>query len=136
MARKPTALVLDSWSVIAYFEDEPAGEQVADLIAGSHDDEISLLMSVINLGEVWYILAREMSEEQADQCIADLNHLRIEFVDADWKLTLAAGQIKAKHKMSYGDCFAAALAKENAATLVTGDREFKQVDGEIDVHWL
>ena len=33
MARKPRAIVLDSWAIMAYFEDEPAAEKVADIIA-------------------------------------------------------------------------------------------------------
>jgi len=136
MPRKPKALVLDSWSVIAYFEDEPAGQQVADLIASSHEDETSLLMSVVNVGEVWYILAREVSEQEADQSIAELKHLGIEFVNADWNLTESAARLKSKHKMSYADCFAAALAKENKAGLVTGDHEFKQIEDEVRIHWM
>jgi predicted nucleic acid-binding protein len=38
--------------------------------------------------------------------------------------------------MSYADCFAAALAKINKAELITGDREFKEVEGEVKVVWL
>ena len=38
--------------------------------------------------------------------------------------------------MSLGDAFAAALAKERKAELVTGDLEFKALDGEIKIAWL
>ncbi|MCC6210625.1 MAG: hypothetical protein IT513_06225 [Burkholderiales bacterium] len=38
--------------------------------------------------------------------------------------------------MSYADCFAAALAKERKADLATGDKEFKQIEGEVSVRWL
>ena len=38
--------------------------------------------------------------------------------------------------MSYADCFAAALAKEKKTELLTGDKEFKQAEGEIKIHWL
>lgn len=136
MARKPRALVLDSWSVIAYLEDEPAGQRVADLIAGAHEDGIPIKMTVVNAGEVWYILAREASIAAADQSVAELKGLGIEFVEADWKLTREAAGFKAKHKMSYADCFAAALAKEHKAELVTGDQEFKQVEGEVKIQWV
>jgi predicted nucleic acid-binding protein len=47
-----------------------------------------------------------------------------------------AGAFKAKHRMSYADCFAAALAKSRKAELVTGDREFRQVESDIRVKWL
>ena len=135
MARKPKAIVLDSWSVIAYLEDEPAGQRVADLIAEAHEDGIPIRMTVVNAGEVWYILAREASIADADQSIAELRGLGVEFVEADWKLTRGAAGFKAKYKMSYADCFAAALAKEQKADLVTGDQEFKQVENEVKVWW-
>ena len=83
MPRKPKALVFDSWAVIAYLEGEPAAERVADHIADAHDDDIPLFMSVVNAGEVWYIIAREASVSDADDSIKELRHLGIEFVDAD-----------------------------------------------------
>ncbi|MBI5030688.1 MAG: type II toxin-antitoxin system VapC family toxin [Chloroflexi bacterium] len=133
---KPKAYVLDSWSMMAYLEDEPSGHQIADLIADAHENGIPLMMSVINVGEVWYIVAREVSEEEANNSIAEIQHLGIEFVDANWKLTGEAARFKSKHKMSYADCFAAALAKENKASLVTGDPEFKQVEDQVRVNWV
>ncbi len=136
MPRKPKTLVFDAWSIMAYLEDEPAGERVEQLIADAHEDESSMLMSIVNAGEVWYILAREVSEEEADSSIAELKQLGIEFIDANWKLAQEAARIKSKHKMSFADCFAAALAKENKADLITGDQEFKQVEGQIRISWL
>jgi predicted nucleic acid-binding protein len=38
--------------------------------------------------------------------------------------------------MSYGDCFAAALAKLRKAELVTGDEEFRQIEKEIKILWI
>jgi predicted nucleic acid-binding protein len=38
--------------------------------------------------------------------------------------------------MSLADCFAATLAKERKADLVTGDQEFRQVESEIKVLWV
>ncbi len=136
MARKPKAIVLDSWSVMAYLEDEPAGQKVADLIADAHENGIALLMTVVNLGEVWYILAREVSAADADNSVDELRQLGIAFVDADWQLTYAAAKFKVKGRMSYADCFAAALAKEEKGELVTGDKEFKQIESDVKVRWL
>jgi len=93
-------------------------------------------MCVVNVGEVWYIIAREASVSDADRSIKELRHLGIEFVDADWTLAHEAGGFKSKHKMSYAGCFAAALAKQKKALLLTGDPEFKQVDSEITIDWL
>lgn len=136
MARKPKALVFDSWAVLAYLGGEASGQEVADLIADAHESGIPMYMSVINAGEVWYILAREIAEAQADQAITDVRGLGIEVIDVDWPVTHAAAAFKARHRMSYADCFAAALAKDRKSDLVTGDKEFKQVEGEVSVRWV
>lgn len=136
MARKPRAYVLDSWAVLAYLEDERAGEQVADLITASHDHEIPLYMSIVNVGEAWYILSRTLGAAEADKGIEGLRQLGITPVDANWKITKQAAIFKSQHRMSYADCFAAALAKELSADLVTGDKEFRQVESGIRVKWL
>ena len=129
-------VVLDSWATIAYLEDEASAERVADIIADAHEEEIPLLMSVVNAGEVWYIIARQSSVADADASINQLRDLGIEFVDADWNLAKDAGYFKSKNKMSFADCFAAALAKQRKAHLATGDPEFKQVESEIAINWL
>lgn len=136
MARRPKALVFDSWAVLAYLEDESSGAKVADLIAEAHENEIPLCMCTVNVGEVWYIIAREISEAEADKAVASLTHLGIEFVEADWQLARTAASFKARYRMSFADCFAAALAKERKSELVTGDKEFKQVTSEIGICWV
>ena len=136
MPRKSKSLVLDSWTALAYLGDEASGQEVADLITSAHENRSPMYMSIINAGEVWYILARQMSEAQADEAMADLAGLGVELIDADWPLARAAAAFKARHRMSYADCFAAALAKDRKSDLVTGDKEFKQVEGEVSVRWL
>ena len=136
MAKKAKAYVLDTWAVIAYLEDEPSGEEVEELIATAHEEQIPIYMSVINVGEVWYTLAREISEEEASAGVKSLRDLRIQFEDADWMLTQEAARFKSQYKMSYADCFAAALAKSRKAELITGDKEFRPLDGEIRISWL
>lgn len=136
MSRKPKAYVLETWTIIAYLQDEPAAEKIAGLIADAHEQEIPLYMSVVNVCEVWYILAREVSEAEADSSVNDLRQLGIHIQDADWETAQEAARFKAKGKISLGDCFAAALAKQLKADLVTGDTEFKQVENHIKVHWV
>ena len=136
MAKKPKAIVLDSWAVISYLEDEPTATTVADIISDAHEQEVPLLMTVVNAGEVWYIVAREASVADADASIKQLRDLGIVFVDADWDLARDSGYFKSRNKMSYADCFAAGLARQRKAHLATGDPEFKQVEQEITVHWL
>ena len=136
MSRKAKAIILDSWAVMAYLGDENAGEKTAEIIANAHENKIPLKMSILNVGEVWYTMARRTSEHEADKVVDELRELGIEFIDADWKMTRIAASYKSKYEMSYADCFAAALAREEKADLVTGDNEFKEVEMDIKVIWL
>ena len=72
----------------------------------------------------------------AERSVTEIRHLGIAMVDADWALAREAAGFKAKHKMSYADGFAAALAKQQKAHLVTGDREFAALEPDIQIIWL
>ena len=127
--------VLDSYALMAFFEDEPGADLVRDLILKAEENKVSLLMSVVNLGEVWYSIARTNSPEVADQYIGEVNGMAIEVVDVDWALTRQAAAFKVNENISYADCFAASLAKLKKAELVTGDKDFKPLEGEIKILW-
>ena len=60
----------------------------------------------------------------------------IEFHPVTRSLADLAAAYKACHRLSLADAFAAALAKEKKAELVTGDKEFKALEKEIRIHWL
>jgi ribonuclease VapC len=136
MQRKSKAVVLDTWAVIAYFEDEPAGEQVAEVITKAHENSTPIMMTVANAGEVWYLFARKSPVAEADRSISELRQLGIVFVDIGWALARQAADFKSRYRMSYADCFAAALAKERKAELVTGESEFKQIESEVKIRWV
>ena len=130
--------VLDSWALIAFFEDEPAAEQVEKLLAQAAAEKHKLLLSVVNWGEIYYNTMREVSQEAAEQQARAIAALPIDIVGVGDDLTLArqAAVFKATHKMAYADCFAAALAKMKSAELLTGDPEFKALEKEIKIVWL
>lgn len=134
--RKPKTLVLDSWAIMAYLEDESPAERIADLISDAHDEDVPMLMSVLNAGEVWYIIARRTNPGEADRAIRMIQEIGIKFVDADWVLTKIAAGYKVLGNISYADCHAAAVAKHHKAALLTGDREFEQLNDEIAIVWL
>lgn len=122
--------------MIAYLEDEPSAVQIADLIASAHEQGLPVYMSVVNVGEVWYIIAREISEQDADSSVKELRDLRIQFENVDWELTQEAARFKSQNKMSYAGFYAAALAKVKKADLVTGDKEFKPLEEQIKITWV
>src|SRR5438132_710170 len=52
--------VLDSWALIAFFEDEPAAEEVEKLLHQAADEKHKLLLCVVNWGEIYYNTMREV----------------------------------------------------------------------------
>jgi predicted nucleic acid-binding protein len=65
-----------------------------------------------------------------------LSGLPIDFHPADRRLADTAAGFKARFKISLAEAFAAALANEKKAELVTGDPEFKALEREVKIHWL
>ena len=130
--------VLDSWALIAFFEDEPAAVDVEKLLQQAADAKHKLLMSVVNWGEVYYNTMRTVSREAAEEQAQNIKALPIDIIGVsdDLVLTKQAAIYKAAHRMSYADCFAAALAKQKNAELITGDPEFKAVENEVKIAWL
>jgi len=128
--------VLDSYSLIAYLEGGPGAENMIEMFQAARDSGRDLLLSVVNWGEVYYITLREVGRERTEAVAHLISTLPIELVPADLELTNLSNEPETTEKMSYADCFAAALAKLRKAELVTGDEEFRQVEGEIKVHWI
>lgn len=64
-----------------------------------------------------YIVAREVSEQQADDILKSVRRMGVAFVAADWLLTRAAAGFKARQRMSSADCYAGALAQARRADL-------------------
>jgi ribonuclease VapC len=133
---KAAVRVLDSYSLLAYIEGEAGAEQMIEIFRVARDSGRSLFLSVVNWGEVYYITMREAGHERADEVAHLISTLPIQIVPADLDLTRQAAELKSKHRMSYADCFAAALARQRKAELVTGDRDFRQVEGEVKILWL
>ena len=128
--------VLDSWALMCYLEHEPGYEKVVDLFEKASSASKPLLMCVVNWGEVYYQIVRRLGETKAQEIERLIQSFPIMLVTADKDLTREAARFKATKRMAYADCFAAALAKLKRAELVTGDKEFRQVEGEIRLQWL
>ena len=128
--------VLDSYSVLAHLKDEPGAEQMDEVYRSAKESGHPLLLSTVNWGEVFYVTLRMAGRARADQVMDRLSNMPIEVIPADLELARQAALFKATKKMSYADCFAAALAKLHKAELVTGNKEFKQVEGEVKIVWI
>lgn len=132
------AKVLDSWALMAFYNGEPAAEAVEEILFQGSQGKYPLYMSVINWAEIYTAYARGESPAAAEAKAREMAALPIEIigVNEDLKLARQAALYKARGGLSYGDAYAAALAKEKKAELVTGDKEFKKLAKEIKISWL
>ena len=130
--------VLDSWALMAFFEDEPAAEAVEEILEQASRDKHRLFLTSINWAEVYYSTMREVSQEAAEQHARIIASLPIDIIGIgdDLKLSRQAAIYKATYRLSLADAFAAALAKEKKAELLTGDPEFKALEKELKILWL
>ena len=132
-------MVLDAHALMVLFNDEPGADEVEKILLKAESGSPKLLMSVVNWGEIYYSILRGASQEMAETKAHEIAGMQIELVPVDpddLELVRQAAAFKATRKMSYADCFAAALAKIKNAELVTGDREFKQLARDVKIHWL
>ena len=133
---RKTIYVLDSYAILAYFQAEPGGLKVKELLKQAKAEDVVTSMSLINLGEVIYNTGRELGKCRAKEILDDIMLLPIEFAEVTRTRVLAAAQIKTQYPISYADAFAVSLAQELSATIVTGDPEFKQVESLVTLFWL
>ncbi len=130
------AKILDAHGLLVFLEKESGFEKVESFFVEAVEKDDSLLMTSVNFGEVYYIVLRECGQEKAHEIEKIIQSLPIEIIDVDRQLAKEAARFKATRKVSYADCFAAALAKLHKEELITGDKEFKALEDEIKVAWI
>ena len=128
--------VLDSYALLALLRDEPGAEIVAGLLERAGQQNRSVHMTEVNYAEVQYTIRRKDGETVWASIAGQLLAAPIEFHAADRRLADVAAGFNARFKISLAAAFAAALAKERKAELVTGDPEFRALEKEIKIRWL
>jgi PIN domain nuclease of toxin-antitoxin system len=80
MIESSSAYVLDTFAILAHFQAETGGEKVKELLKSAGRGEISLAMSLINVGEMLYIVGREQGRDRAESMLADLRALPVKLM--------------------------------------------------------
>jgi len=128
--------VLDSWAILAWMNGrKPAGTVVAALLADGEKGKARLLMSAINVGEVFYFLRKHHSRALADSWREASGTLPVTIEVPTIEDIWHAAALKGAFPISYADAFAAALAQKYNCPLVTGDTEFRSVD-QLEIDWI
>jgi len=93
-------------------------------------------MSAVNYGEVYGSVLRVRGIDRARALMSAARPLPIRLLDATSLRALQAADLKATYGLYYSDSFAAALAVEFKATLVTGDSDFRRLGHGFPILWL
>jgi predicted nucleic acid-binding protein len=129
--------VLDANALTGFFEDrEGTAGKIEKLLGEALSQDLPLLMSAVNWGEVFYVAWRRQGEAYAWQAEARLRELPVAVISADRERASRAGALKQKHGLGYADAFAAELAIERGAWLVTADPEFQKIGKDLAVYTL
>ena len=129
--------VLDANALTGFFEDrEGIAGRIEHLLGEALRQDLPLWMSAVNWGEVFYIAWRHHGEAGAREAEARLQEMPIAVVAVDRERASRAGALKEKHGLGYADAFAAELAIERGAWLVTADPEFAKVGKLLTVYSL
>ncbi len=128
--------VLDSWPIIEWVKEKPLTAQIVEgILSDAGSGASHLLMSAINVGEVYYFLWKYQDQNLADSWRRSSATLpiTIEVPTADeiWE----AAALKGQYRISYADAFAAALAQKYHCPLITGDPEFRSLP-DLQLDWI
>jgi predicted nucleic acid-binding protein len=128
--------VLDSWAILDWINGgRPAGHSVASLLEEAEAGKARLLMSAINVGEVYYFLRKHHSESLAESWRESSPTLPVTIEVPTAEEIWNAALLKGRYAISYVDAFAAGLAQKYRCPLVTGDEELRCVE-QLDLDWI
>jgi predicted nucleic acid-binding protein len=127
--------VFDASALFIFLENKHGAAKLGDLLRDAMRERAEILMSSLNCGEVYGKILREYGPERAAATISAIYPLPIRMVEVTQQRAFRAAEIKARYKLYYVDSFAAALAIENKATLVTSDSDFRKIRS-LPVMWL
>lgn len=128
--------VLDASAAIDYVQSGSGANKMEQLLADAIHQQLRLHISVLHLAEVFYLTWQKTGEERARETVTRFSRLPIQIVQVDLPQALKAGELKARHKIPFVDCVAAALALQQRATLVTADRDFEKLGRHFPILWI
>jgi uncharacterized protein len=113
----------------------PACDRVDILLAEAEAGKSRLLMSAINVGEVYYFLWKSRGESIAEQWRESSRTLPATIETPSSEEIWNAASLKARFPIAYADAFAATLAFKYNCCLVTGDPALRRV-AHLELEWI
>lgn len=130
--------VLDSWVFLERALKGVRVQRLDALIEMAAASQVTLLLSEMNLGEIFYLVSKQKGEATAEAVLQTILQLPIAVVPVLSGDVMNAARLKAGTTLSYADCFCAVLALRFGASIVTGDPDFLklQPSGLLRVDWV
>ncbi|HSD56708.1 MAG TPA: type II toxin-antitoxin system VapC family toxin [Methanotrichaceae archaeon] len=122
-------VLIDSWAWMEFYAGSKAGEKVMTYVV---DDDQDVIISAINLAEIYQVALRSFDEKTAETRRRALKN-RCDIIAVDEEIAVMAAKIKHDLKWGLGDALIYATAKREGAKVLTGDLHFK---GLSDVIYL
>ena len=115
--------IVDSSGWLAYFADEPQAKHFNKPL----NDPSSLIVPTITLYEVFKVVLRETTENEALQAIAAMQKGNI--VDLTPSLAISASKLSLRYNLPMADSIILATANDFEAVIWTLDSDFKKIKG-------
>ena len=115
--------IVDSSGWLAYFADESNAKHFLTPL----NDPDSLVVPTISIYEVFKVVLREATENEALQAVAAMQKGKV--IDLTTSLAMTASKLSITHNLPMADSIILATAKAYEATLWTMDSDFKGIRG-------
>lgn len=114
--------IVDSSGWLAYFADEPNAKHFLAPL----NDAATLVVPTITIFEVFKVILRESSENDALQAVMAMQKGTV--VDLNASLAIAASKLSLEHTIPMADSIILATAQEFNAVIWTQDVDFKNIN--------
>lgn len=114
--------LVDSSGWLEYFTDSNNAEYFAPIIENTED----LIVSVVNLYEVYKKILTEKGENSAIQAMALMQQSKV--IDLNEPIAIFAAKLSADHKLPMADSLIYATAKMHDALVWTQDSDFENLE--------
>lgn len=115
--------IVDSSGWLAYFTDGPNAQYFLPPLT----DTSSLIVPAITIYEVFKVVLRESSEDNALQAIAAMH--KGEIVDLTTAIAMKAARLSLQHTIPMADSIILATARVHGCIIWTQDSDFQGIDG-------
>jgi predicted nucleic acid-binding protein len=113
--------VLDASALYRFLTKGDGSQVVAEVFKSAVGEGTSVMISVVNWGEVYYTLVKRIGLTRTEAVTAEtLNNAPIALINVTSEDAVRAARLKAQYNLPYVDAFAAALTGSQGV-LVTAD---------------